>query len=252
MVLMEAPRSSRRPTGAESGPTGAALDDDARALQELEELFWTLDYGPRHRVELLEGRIAVSPKPAYWHERVVIWLVRGFDPVCQANGWEPTAGADLPLPPTGDIIEPDYLVVKDPDAFSNEKSAVPADQVLLVAEICSRSSLRADREVKPLSCARAGIPLYLLVDRFTQPMSLTLMSEPGENGYVRAERVAAGPDGGKLDIPAPFGITLDAATLPQLRRLPGRGMRCGGHPARILGRGRGGGRRHRRAGRRRA
>lgn len=107
-------------------------------------------------------------------------------------------------------------MVRNPEAFSNARSAVPADQVLLVAEICSPSSLRADREVKPLSCARAGIPLYLLIDRFTQPMSLTLMSEPGENGYVRAERVAAGPGGGKLEIPAPFGITLDGSKLPEL------------------------------------
>jgi Uma2 family endonuclease len=196
--------------------TAPADDDDARALRELEELYWTLDYGPRHRIELLEGRIEVSPKPAYGHERVVIWLVRGFDPACEANGWQPTAGADLPLSPTSEIIEPDYLIVRDPDAFSNERSVVPSDQVLLVAEICSRSSLRADREVKPLSCAKAGIPLYLLVDRFSQPTSLTLMSEPSENGYVRAERVTAGHGGGQLEIPAPFEITLDASKLPEL------------------------------------
>src|ERR1700748_771885 len=96
----------------------------------------------------------------------------------------------------GSIIEPDNLIVRDPDAFSNEKSVVPSAEVLLVAEICSRSSLRADREVKPLSAAKAGIPFYLLVDRFAQPMSLTLMSEPSESGYVRAERVTAGPGGG--------------------------------------------------------
>ena len=155
------------------------------------------------------------------HERGVIWLIRRLDPVCEANGWEPTPGADLPLPPTSDIIEPDYLIVRDPDAFSNERSVVPADQVLLVAEICSRSSLRADREVKPLSCAKAGVPCYLLVDRFTQPMSLTLMSEPSANGYLRAVRVAAGPGGGKLDIPAPFAVTIHASTLPEL--LPWKG-----------------------------
>jgi len=39
---------------------------------------------------------------------------------------------------------------------------------------------------------------------------------PGESGYVRAERVTAGPGGGKLDIPAPFEITIDASTLPEL------------------------------------
>ena len=225
MVLMEVPRTEHATARDRPRPDAYIAPADGQyrrtpeeedELRALEDLFWALDLGPRHRVELLEGRIQVSPKPAYWHERVVIWLIRGFDPVCQANGWEPTAGADLPLPPTGDIIEPDYLIVKDPDAFSNERSVVPSDQVLLVAEICSRSSLRADREVKPLSCAKAGIPFYLLVDRFAQPMSLTLMSQPSENGYVRAERVTAGPGGGKLDIPAPFEITIDAATLPEL------------------------------------
>jgi Uma2 family endonuclease len=221
MIVMEAPHSSHRAGDVESWSTASPDDDDARALQELEELFWTLDYGPRHRVELLEGRIAVSPKPAYWHERVVIWLIRAFDPVCEANGWQPTAGADLPLLPTGDIVEPDYLIVKDPEAFSNERSMVPADEVLLVAEICSRSSLRADREVKPMSCAKAGIPFYVLVDRFTKPMSLTLMSEPGSAGYVRAERVTAGTGGGKLNIPAPFGMTIDASKVPEL--LPWKG-----------------------------
>lgn len=39
--------------------------------ERLEELFWKLDLGPRHRVELLEGQIVVSPKAAYWHRRVV-------------------------------------------------------------------------------------------------------------------------------------------------------------------------------------
>jgi Uma2 family endonuclease len=204
MVVMEAPRTNLR-----------AAEDEA--LAELEELFWKLDFGPRHRVELLEGQIVVSPKAAYWHERVVTWLIFRFEPACEAGGWEQTPGADLVLPQTRDIIEPDHLIVRDPNAFSNVESAVPIDQVLLVSEICSPSSLRADREVKPLSCAKAGIPFYLLVDRFTQPMTISLMSEPGEQGYRKVETVHAGPGGGKTRVPEPFGITIDAATLPEPR-----------------------------------
>ena len=94
---------------------------------------------------------------------------------------------------------------------------VPIEQVLLVSEICSPSSLRADREVKPLGCAKAGIPSYLLVDRFTQPMTISLMSEPGEQGYRKIETVHAGPDGGQLHVPEPFGITIDAVTVPEPR-----------------------------------
>jgi Uma2 family endonuclease len=204
MVVMEVPRTSLRAAGDEG-------------LAELEELFWKLDLGPRHRVELLEGQIVVSPKAAYWHERVVTRLGRGFDAVCVANGWEPTPGADLVLSPTRDIIQPDFLIVRDPSAFSTVESVVPIAQVLLVSEICSPSSLRADREVKPLSCAKAGIPFYLLVDRFTQPMTISLMSEPGDQGYRKVQTVHAGPDGGKLHVPEPFAIAIDAATVPAPR-----------------------------------
>jgi Uma2 family endonuclease len=94
------------------------------------------------------------------------------------------------------------------------ESAVPVEHVLLVSEVVSPSSKRADREVKPLSYAKAGIPFYLLVDRFVEPATITLFSEPSEGGYAKAEAVPAGPDGGKLWVPDPFSITLDAATLP--------------------------------------
>lgn len=226
MGAMEAPRTRHPDAPGEPWPDayfGFADDhprqtpEDEDSLRALEKLFWTLDVGPRYRVELLEGRIEMSARPARWHERAVMWLIRVFDPVCEANGWDPTPGADLPLSPTGDIIEPDYIIARDPDALSDEKSVVPADQVLLVAEVCSPSSLRQDREVKPASCAKAGIPLYLLIDRFTQPMTITLMSEPGEHGYRRAETVHAGLNGGKLRVPEPFGITIDASTAPEFR-----------------------------------
>jgi Uma2 family endonuclease len=204
MVVMEVPRTS------------LPADED-EALAGLEELFWTLDLGPRHRIELLEGQIVVSPKPAFWHECVVTWLIVRFESACKAAGWQQIPGADLVLSPSRDIIQPDFLVVRDPSAFSNVESVVPIEQVMLVAEICSPSSLRADREVKPRGCAQAGVPFYLLVDRFTQPMTISLMSEPGEQGYRKAETVHAGPDGGKLHVPEPFGITIDAATVPEPR-----------------------------------
>jgi len=55
------------------------------------------------------------------------------------------------------------------------------------------------------------VPLYLLVDRFTSPVSVALFSEPGENGYTRIDPVNVGE---KLRIPAPFDVTLDTASLP--------------------------------------
>jgi hypothetical protein len=60
----------------------------------------------------------------------------------------------------------------------------------------------------------AGVPLYLLVDRFTRPLTISLFSSPGPDGYAAINKVTFGE---KLPIPEPFGITLDTRTLPQPR-----------------------------------
>jgi Uma2 family endonuclease len=223
MAIMEARRTKHRSASHEPCPAAQAADaSDPQA--ELEELFWKLDI-PGHRVELLEGRIVVSPLAVTWQQVVATWLIRQFIAVCDANGWDQTPGSDLALPPTGEIIAPDHVIIKDRDACLDGESEVPLDQILLVSEIISPSSKRADREVKPLSCAKAGIPLYLLVDRFTRPMSITLLSEPGDDGYGKAENVTAGPGGERLRLPEPFGITIDAATVPEFGE---RAARSGG------------------------
>ncbi len=87
----------------------------------------------------------------------------------------------------------------------------PLDHVVLVAEVVSASSIRIDRGVKPRACALAGVPFYLLVDRFTDPLSVTLHSEPGDEGYATITTVGVGE---KLHLPDPFGITLDTSALP--------------------------------------
>ena len=48
-------------------------------------------------------------------------------------------------------------------------------------------------------------------------MSITLMSEPSEGGYRTVHGVQTGPDSSHLDIPEPFGITIDASTMPEFR-----------------------------------
>jgi Uma2 family endonuclease len=207
--------SGPRPAGPE--PRDEALTEPEDALDKLEALFWSLGEIPGHRTEILEGQIVVSPSPVLWHNRVVTWLIRQFDQTCDANGWEHGPGVDVPLPPTRDIAEPDYLILKDPEKFSDVERIVPVDHVLLVSEVVSPSSKRADREVKWLSYAKAAIPFYLLVDRFVQPVTITLFSEPGQDGYGRADAVQAGPGVGKLHVPSPFDVTLDTSLMPMPR-----------------------------------
>jgi Uma2 family endonuclease len=63
-----------------------------------------------------------------------------------------------------------------------------------------------DREAKRYGYARAGIPLYLLVDR--QEQRVTLFSGPDGKDYEFSDRV---PFGKAILLPEPFGIELETA-----------------------------------------
>jgi Uma2 family endonuclease len=183
---------------------------DIEGMRDLRERVKT---GKWH-AEIIEGRLIVSPVPVFWHERVCNWLFRGLMDACDEKGWFIDRVSEIDLPPTDDLIEPDLMVLRDPEGQPDLKPTRQLDHVVLVAEVVSRSSIRDDREVKPRACALAGVPFYLLIDRFTVPMTISLFSEPGAEGYARLETVSVG---GKLRLPEPFGVTLDTASLPSPR-----------------------------------
>jgi len=191
-------------------PAWEEVPREPAPVQGLLDLRNQIDTGHR-RAEIIEGQLVVSPMPVIWHERVCRWLEHAFDGVCEANDWFPDRASEIHLPPTGDLICPDFLILRDASTLPDLESMRPLDRVLLAAEVISASSVRADREVKPRACALAGIPFYLLVDRFTKPVTISLHSEPGPNGYAKVNTVTAGE---KLRVPAPFGLTLDTSSLP--------------------------------------
>jgi Uma2 family endonuclease len=179
------------------------VDDLLRFRERLGE-----DY---RRDEIIEGLLIVSPLAVRWHGMVCQTLRRGLQELCDESGWYASLASEIELPQNRDRIQPDLVVFRDEDSLPLMDNVMPLDQVLLVAEVVSVSSIRIDREVKPRLCALAGVPLYLLVDRFTDPLSVTLYSEPGDEGYATITTVGTGE---KLQLPDPFGITLDTSTLP--------------------------------------
>lgn len=202
MAIMQASRSHAVP--------GREVPVEPEAISELLKVRDKVDTG-RRRAEIIEGRLVVSPAPVIWHERACRWLVRSFDPLCEASGWFADSRAEIELPPTRDRIEPDLLILSDAASLPDLESLRPLDQVLLVGEVVSSSSIRDDREVKPLACALAGVPVYLLVDRFTSPATLSVYSTPGADGYATRQTVVLGAE---ITIPAPVGLTLDTSALP--------------------------------------
>ncbi|HEY1821741.1 MAG TPA: Uma2 family endonuclease [Trebonia sp.] len=202
MAVM-AVRRKRKPAWEEVPPEPVPVQD----LLDLRE---RVDTGHR-RAEVIEGQLIVSPMPVIWHERVCRWLEHSFDGGCEASDWFPDRAGEIHLAPTRDLIEPDFMILRDASTLPDLESLRPLDRVLLAAEVVSASSVRVDREVKPGACALAGIPLYLLVDRFTKPVTISLHSEPGANGYAKVNTVTVGE---KLRLPAPFDLTLDTSSLP--------------------------------------
>jgi Uma2 family endonuclease len=209
MVAVEVPRT-RRP--ADPWQTAHTVPDDD--LRHLEESLRALDLDPGWRAELLDGHIIVSPPPVLWHTEVVFWLYEQFRDASKSNGWGQSHASALVLPRTRDIVEPDHLIFADRDKVSNLKYEIPVERALLVAEVVSNSSIKDDREIKLLRYAAAGIPFYLLVDRFRRPAAVTLFSDPGENGYGKAMVVPTGGEA-SLHIPKPCDVTLDFTTLPE-------------------------------------
>jgi Uma2 family endonuclease len=198
-----AARRKRKPAWEEVPPEPVPI----RGLRDLRD---RIDTG-HHRAEVIDGELVVSPMPVFWHEKVCQWLLLSFVEACAASDWFGDTAGEIELPPTGDLICPDLMILRDASTVPDLESLRPLDRVLLAAEVISASSIQRDREVKPRACALAGIPLYLLVDRFTRPVTISLHSEPGAHGYAKVTTVTAGE---KLQVPAPFDLTLDTSSLP--------------------------------------
>src|SRR3569833_1681657 len=174
----------------------------------IEQLYESLDL-PGHRVELLEGRIVVSPAPIKLLFRFVTWLRDAHQGICAERGWDRLTHGTVEFPATSERIQPD-LFICPADESTDGEWLIPAKSVLMAVEVVSPSSRRDDYEVKRVGCARSGVPLYVIVD--PRESLITMFSGPSRRGYLRSEALAVGD---KLGRPEPFGSTLDTTTMPR-------------------------------------
>jgi Uma2 family endonuclease len=164
---------------------------------------------PGFQVEIIDGSLVVSPYGDVRHAIINSHLHSAFMDGARTKNWMLYHGLTVHLENNRDRVEPD-LVIVTPDAPTFGDSEVLGRGVLLVAEVTSRGNAARDRFAKPRTCALSGVPLYLLVDPVEEPMSVTLFSEPGEDGYGTLDRVTVGE---KPWLPEPFAMALDTAPL---------------------------------------
>jgi Uma2 family endonuclease len=117
------------------------------------EDFWKLPEvaGDGVRYELLDGAIVMTPAPGKPHQWVAQQLFMRLDVFM--------APLDVVLA-TGDILEPDVMVITDRDPHGKVVTEVP----LLAVEVLSPSSRKRDVGDKLTAYRDAGVPNYWVVD----------------------------------------------------------------------------------------
>lgn len=118
------------------------------------------------RAEIVDGEIIVRPAPANRDRLTAMYLVRLLS-VCLPEGWGVAASGGVILDAGWDVYLPDVLVAPV-SAWAFDELGPRVQQLRLVAEVNSASARDAlrNRRTKYAAYARAGIPLYLLVDRY--------------------------------------------------------------------------------------
>lgn len=117
-----------------------------------------------NRYEVVDGELLVTPSPVRLHQRAAFRLTVLLDEHARAHGIGEAimSPADIELDPHG-LVQPDVFVegLVDGRVSREWNSGAP---LILVVEVLSPSTARADRTKKRSRYQRAGIPEYWIVD----------------------------------------------------------------------------------------
>ncbi|GAB3118073.1 Uma2 family endonuclease [Streptomyces calidiresistens] len=151
---------------------------------------------PGHRVEIVGGRLLVTPPPDSGHARSLTRLTFALAPF-QGHGTEVVQGVGLWLP-TGDedYAVPDLAVVEVGFGKHTVAFNCCAPEVFrMVVEITSSNRI-TDLTAKPQSYAAAAVPVYLVGDR--RRREVVVFSDP-RGGEYRSRAVY--PSGERFLVP---------------------------------------------------
>lgn len=171
-------------------------------LLELDEVLWqawkAMELPEGYRAEIIEGAIEVSPTGRLTHGQIANRLRRALDMFLADK--EHVAFQDMNVIHGRRAWIPDIFVApRDLEPHADEEGlGVNASAVSLVVEVVSpgRQCRRRDRERKRREYARAGIPVYVIVDDYDDHGTVTVLSEPRPEkaDWVGVHRVPYGTE----------------------------------------------------------
>lgn len=155
-----------------------------------------------NKYELVYGELLVTPAPRPLHEIVVARLTYALTQYTQVHpiGFVFGLPGDLTWGRQDVLVQPDIFVTRLDELRNLDWEQIR--HLLLVAEVLSPSSLRADRFTKRRRYQDAGVPLYWVVNADAQSVETWT---PGDSfPQVDQEQLLWHPEG----VDAPFMLEL--------------------------------------------
>ncbi|WP_345152584.1 Uma2 family endonuclease [Micromonospora maritima] len=159
----------------------------------------------RHRIELFDGGLVVSPAPGPRHQLVARRLANSVELAAEPAGLFVHGAVNVRLG-VDRIVIPDLVVTDDAD---DDGVVLDGNRVALVGEVVSPGNDAVDRVLKMQLYAIARIPFYLLVEQDGDSHSLRLHRLDG--GHYVEDAVAKA--GETLSVTEPFRWAMDPGTL---------------------------------------
>src|SRR6266511_4511950 len=162
-----------------------------------------------NRYEAVHGELLVTPAPRAWHQILLARLFRALDEYLRRNlvGHVLSSPADISWSPDT-LVQPDLFVVPTEELRTLDWARMR--RLLLVVEVVSPTTARADRFTKRRLYQEVGIPAYWIVDADEHFVEIWTP----EAALPRLERVqlvwARGGRGAARALPAgavPAGVT---------------------------------------------
>lgn len=161
----------------------------------LDDVLWqawrAMELPEGYHAEIVEGFIEVSPTGRLSHSRVANRLRRTLDRFLERS--EFAAFQDTKVVHERRAWAPDVLVApEDIDEHGSEDGlGIDVAAVRLIVEVVSPGSdgITRDRTRKRRAYARAGVPVYVIVDDFDEGGTVTVLSGPDREQAVYGDEV---------------------------------------------------------------
>ncbi|MEW2392828.1 Uma2 family endonuclease [Streptomyces venezuelae] len=171
-------------------------------VPDLDEVLWqawkAMDLPEGYRAEIIEGAIEVSPTGRRRHTVLINRLRRVLEAHLKDSGHAPYQDGNV-IHGRKSWIPDVFIAPDDLDEIPDEEDlGVDVAGVAMVVEVVSpgRRNIERDRVRKRREYARAGIPVYVIVDDFDQDGAVFVLSmpDPKKATYEDEHRVPYGTE----------------------------------------------------------